>query len=159
MHGSSFRHFGWRRHPILAVLFFLLHDVILTRRGETSSGRCWFENTEAGKPASYGGKEKRMKRMILGVMMGALLTGTASFAQIRQRQENQQDRIGEGVENGSLTPKETSQLEHQETRLNKQIRHDRATGGGLSPQERRQINHQQNVLSRKIYRDKHDGKH
>jgi hypothetical protein len=100
-----------------------------------------------------------MKRMILGVMMGALLTGTASFAQIRQRQENQQDRIGEGVENGSLTPKETSQLEHQETRLNRQIRHDRATGGGLSPQERRQINHQQNVLSRKIYRDKHDGKH
>jgi hypothetical protein len=97
--------------------------------------------------------------MILGVMMGALLTGTDSFAQIRQRQENQQDRIGEGVENGSLTPKETSQLEHQETRLNKQIRHDRATGGGLSPQERRQINHQQNVLSRKIYRDKHDGKH
>jgi hypothetical protein len=90
--------------------------------------------------------------------MGALLTGT-SFAQIRQRQENQQDRIGEGVENGSLTPKETSQLEHQETRLNKQIRHDRATGGGLSPQERRQINHQQNVLSQKIYRDKHDGKH
>ena len=63
----------------------------------------------------------KMKRMILGVMMGALLTGTTSFAQIRQRQENQQDRIGEGVENGSLTPKETSQLEHQETRLNKQI--------------------------------------
>jgi hypothetical protein len=99
-----------------------------------------------------------MKRMILGVMMGALLTGSASFAQIRQRQENQQDRIGEGVENGSLTPKETSQLEHQETRLNKEIRHDRKTGGGLSPQERKQINHQQNVMSRKIYRDKHNGK-
>jgi hypothetical protein len=99
-----------------------------------------------------------MKRMILGVMMGALLTGTTSFGQIRQRQENQQDRIGEGVENGSLTPKETSHLEHQEARLNKQIRHDRKTGGGLSPQERRQINHQQNVLSRKIYRDKHNGK-
>lgn len=99
-----------------------------------------------------------MKRMILGVMMGALLTGSASFAQIRQRQENQQDRIGEGVENGSLTPKETSQLEHKETQLNKEIRHDRKTGGGLSPQERRQINHQQNVMSRKIYRDKHNGK-
>jgi hypothetical protein len=99
-----------------------------------------------------------MKRMIVSVMMGALLTGSASFGQIRQRQENQQDRIGEGVENGSLTPKETSQLAHQEARLNKQIRHDRATGGGLSPQERRQINHQQNVMSRKIYRDKHNGK-
>jgi hypothetical protein len=99
----------------------------------------------------------KMKRMILGVMMGALLTGTTSFAQIRQRQENQQDRIGEGIENGSLTPKEASRLEHQEARLNKEIRHDRV--GGLSPQERRQINHQQNVLSRKIYRAKHDGKH
>ena len=99
-----------------------------------------------------------MRRMIVGVMMGALLTGTGSFAQIRQRQENQQDRIGEGVENGSLTPKETSRLEHQETRLNKEIRRDRKSGGGLSPQERRQINHQQNVMSRKIYRDKHNGK-
>jgi len=98
-----------------------------------------------------------MKRMILGVMMGALLTGTTSFGQIRQRQENQQDRIGEGVENGSLTPKETSRLEHKEAQLNKEIRHDRQTGG-LTPQDRRQINHQQNVLSRKIYRTKHDGK-
>jgi len=99
----------------------------------------------------------KMKRMILGVTMGALLTGTTSFAQIRQRQENQQDRIGEGIENGSLTPKEASRLERQEARLNKEIRHDCV--GGLSPQERRQINHQQNVLSRKIYRTKHDGKH
>ena len=99
-----------------------------------------------------------MRRMIVGVMMGALLTGTASFAQIRQRQENQQDRIGEGVENGSLTPKETSRLEHQETRLNKEIRRDRKSGGGLSPQERRQIKHQQNVTSRRIYRAKHNGK-
>ncbi len=99
-----------------------------------------------------------MRRMIVGVMMGALLTGTASLAQIRQRQENQQDWIGEGVENGSLTPKETSRLEHQETRLNKEIRRDRKSGGGLSPQERRQINHQQNVMSRRIYRAKHNGK-
>jgi hypothetical protein len=98
-----------------------------------------------------------MKRMILGVMMGAMLTGTTSFAQIRQRQENQQDRIGEGVENGTLSPKETSRLENQEARLNKEIRHDRQNGG-LTPQDRRQINHQQNVLSRKIYRTKHDGK-
>ena len=98
-----------------------------------------------------------MKRMILGVMMGAMLTGTTSFAQIRQRQENQQDRIGEGVENGTLSPKETSRLEHQEARLNTEIRHDRQNGG-LTPQDRRQINHQQNVMSRKIYRAKHDGK-
>jgi hypothetical protein len=96
--------------------------------------------------------------MILGVMIGGLVMGTTSFAQVRQRQENQQDRIGEGVQSGSLTPKETTHLEKQETRLNKQIRHDRATGGGLSTRERSQINHQQNVLSRKIYRDKHNGK-
>jgi hypothetical protein len=144
MHASSLRHSGRPGYPILAV-----HDVILTCGGETPA---------AGLGLRIQERKTTMKRMILGVMMGALLTGTTSFAQIRQRQENQQDRIGEGIENGSLTPKEAGRLEHQEARLNKQIRHDRQTGGGLSPQERRQINHQQNVLSRKIYRTKHDGK-
>lgn len=105
-----------------------------------------------------------MKHSVLSsLMMGALLFGTASasFAQgtIQQRQENQQQRIGEGVENGSLTPRETTRLERQESALNKEVRHDRKTGGGLSPQERRQINRQQNRESRRIYRQKHDAQH
>lgn len=53
-----------------------------------------------------------MNRMIVGVMMLA----SVGFAQnkIADRKENQQDRIGNGVKNGSLTPKETSHLENKE---------------------------------------------
>lgn len=101
-----------------------------------------------------------MKRTLITIAAGALMLSSATFAQnIHQRQENQQQRIGQGVENGSLTPRETARLERQETRLNKEIAHDRKTGGGLSPKERAQITRQQNRESRRIYRQKHDAQH
>jgi hypothetical protein len=62
----------------------------------------------------------------------ASLPGIA-FAQegpIQQRKENQQQRIANGVENGSLTPKETAHLENKEANLNKEIRTDRKANGG-----------------------------
>ena len=78
---------------------------------------------------------------------------------IQRRQENQQDRIAQGVASGQLTAGETANLEHKEAKLNKEVRNDRkANGGTLTGQERRQINRQQNQLSRNIYRDKHNGK-
>ncbi len=99
-----------------------------------------------------------MKRVILTILAAGLMTGIASADQlIRDRKENQQRRIGEGVENGSLTPRETANLERKEGRLNREIRHDRRqNGGNLTNKEKAQVNHQQNRLSRKIYRDKHN---
>ena len=102
-----------------------------------------------------------MKRFILALMTGGLLTNTAGFSQekegIHQRKENQQARIGEGVENGSLTPKETANLEHKETKLNREIQHDRnVNGGNLTNKEKRQVNRQQNQLSKQIYNKKHN---
>ncbi len=38
--------------------------------------------------------------------------------EIQQRKENQQDRIANGVANGSLTPHETANLENKEAALN-----------------------------------------
>jgi hypothetical protein len=76
---------------------------------------------------------------------------------INQRLENQQDRIGQGVESGQLTPRETSRLENREARIDREIRHDRrADGGRLTQSERAQINSQLNHTSRQIYRDKHN---
>ena len=106
----------------------------------------------------------RWTRIAVSGFVGLGLLGGVALAEepaqkkpaIRQRQKNQQKRIGEGVESGQLTPKETAKIEHQEAVLNKEVRHDRKTGGGLSPKERRQINRQQNKLSREIYREKHD---
>jgi hypothetical protein len=108
-------------------------------------------------------KETHMKRMIHGIAIGVLtvVLSASAFAQgtIRQRQENQQQRIGQGVGNGSLTAGETARLERQEAALNREIRRDRKDGGGLSRAERRKINRQQNRMSRKIYRQKHDAQH
>ena len=77
--------------------------------------------------------------------------------EVGKRQENQQDRIAQGVKSGQLTAGETAHLEKNQARINKEVRNDRAANGGkLTPQERRQVNRQQNRQSRQIYRDKHN---
>ncbi|MGA2879281.1 MAG: hypothetical protein ABSG13_10060 [Bryobacteraceae bacterium] len=104
-----------------------------------------------------------MKSMILALAVTGMMIGTSSFVQaqeIQQRKENQQDRIANGVANGSLTPHETANLEHKEAGLNREIRQDRRqNGGNLTNKEKAQVNRQQNKLSRNIYRDKHNAAH
>jgi len=105
-----------------------------------------------------------MRRVMISVLSGALLTGSLSLAadgkegKIQQRKENQQKRIAQGVKSGSLTPHETARLENQESKLNKEVRTDRKeNGGNLTNKEKAQVNHQQNKLSKEIYNQKHDG--
>ena len=105
-----------------------------------------------------------MKRIVASMMMGALLMGGVSNVlaqnEINERQRNQQKRIGEGVENGSLTPGETAHLEKQEAAIHHEVKTERkANGGTLTAQERRQVNRQQNGESKRIYRQKHDAQH
>jgi hypothetical protein len=79
---------------------------------------------------------------------------------VRQRQENQQDRIANGVKSGQLTAGEAAHLERNQARINHQVRADRqANGGKLTPQERAQVTREQNRQSRQIYRAKHNDKH
>jgi Ni/Co efflux regulator RcnB len=101
-----------------------------------------------------------MKTMLLALAVTGMMLGVAAQAQdgeIQQRKENQQQRIANGVANGSLTPHETANLENKEAGLNREIRHDRRqNGGNLTNNEKAQVNRQQNRLSRNIYRDKHN---
>jgi D-lyxose ketol-isomerase len=84
-------------------------------------------------------------------------TTTTAPATIEQRKDNQQQRIGNGVENGSLTAGEASRIEKRESNLNKETNAMRAADGGkLTPQDRRIVNRQQNRLSQNIYNQKHD---
>jgi len=77
---------------------------------------------------------------------------------INQRQENQQDRIAQGINSGQLTAGEAANLETKEAAINNEVRADRqANGGKLTQAERVQVNHQLNRTSRQIYRDKHNG--
>jgi len=102
-----------------------------------------------------------MKRIALTSLIAAgLMIAGLNAQEIKARQENQQDRIAQGVKSGQLTAGETANLEHKEAGLNREIRHDRKqNGGNLTNKEKRQINHQQNQLSRQIYNKKHNARH
>ena len=101
---------------------------------------------------------KRFSFMTM-IVTGLLATGL-SAQEIKDRKENQQDRIAQGVKSGQLTAGETAKLETKEAGLNKEIRHDRRqNGGNLTNKEKRQVNRQQNRLSKQIYKDKHNGRH
>src|SRR5579864_5229039 len=88
----------------------------------------------------YSGRRTKMKSMFLAF---ALLTAVSALPaqEIQQRKENQQDRIANGVANGSLTPHETAHLEHKEGALNRETRRDRSqNGGNLTNKEKARIN-------------------
>ena len=83
----------------------------------------------------------------------------APNSEVGQRQENQQDRIAQGVKSGQLTAAETAHLEKNQARINQEVRKDRAANGGkLTAQEKAKVNRQQNRQSRQIYRDKHNAR-
>jgi len=85
--------------------------------------------------------------------------GVKAPTEVGRREERQQDRIGRGVDNGQLTAGEASRLEGRESRINNEIKTDRAANGGsLTSAERAQVNRQQNRVSNHIYRDKHNGR-
>jgi hypothetical protein len=76
--------------------------------------------------------------------------------EVGQRRENQQDRIANGIRNGSMNAGQAARDENREQGINQQIHADRqANGGRLTGQEHAQVNREQNHMSRKIYRQKH----
>lgn len=96
----------------------------------------------------------------LMLLAASTVVGTISPAQaykygVNARQQRQQDRIYNGVANGSLNPREAARLERQQYALNQ--REARLRQGGLTPAERYKLETQQNRLSQNIYKQKHDG--
>ncbi len=77
-------------------------------------------------------------------------------SEVGQRREKQQDRIANGIRNGSMTAGQAARDENREQGINEQIHADRqGNGGKLTAQEKGQINREQNRTSRTIYRQKH----
>jgi hypothetical protein len=112
-----------------------------------------------------------MQRNLITLAVAALIASGPAFAQqsqpqtqpnqpaptIGQREQNQQDRVANGIDSGQMTAGETKNIESRESNLNREVRDDRsADNGHLTQQERQQINHQQNNLSHSIYQDKHN---
>src|SRR5215470_7724463 len=77
--------------------------------------------------------------------------------QVNRREGRQQQRIAQGIKNGSLTPNETANLEKREASVEKQEQKDMAKHNGhLTKKEQAQLNHRENRISRSIYKDKHN---
>lgn len=72
------------------------------------------------------------------------------------RQQRQHKRLTQGVNNGSLTGRETARLAKQQAQLRRQERRFRASGDGLSATERMRLEHNQDQMSQSIYKQKHD---
>jgi hypothetical protein len=88
---------------------------------------------------------------------GVVDPGHPRVNEVNQREENQQKRIANGINNGSLSPKETAHLESREASLQHQEKVDMAKNGGhLTKTEQRQLNRRENRISKSIYKDKHN---
>lgn len=80
-------------------------------------------------------------------------------SEVGQRQENQQDRIAQGVKSGQLTAGETAKLENQQQGINREVSGMRqANGGKLTKADKKAVNQQQNQASKNIYNKKHNAR-
>ncbi|MBC7999082.1 MAG: hypothetical protein IAF58_14125, partial [Leptolyngbya sp.] len=96
---------------------------------------------------------------LMAVLGSASLLATPVEARqygVNQRQNRQQGRIYNGVNNGSLNRRESARLGQQQFALNRREQRFRASGNGLNASERYRLNNQQNNLSQNIYQQKHD---
>jgi hypothetical protein len=85
-------------------------------------------------------------------------TKSTAAPSVQQRDENQQDRISQGVGSGQLTAGEAGNLEKKESQLNQEQRDMRKLDNGhLTAADKATLQQQQNHLSNQIYKDKHNG--
>jgi len=91
-----------------------------------------------------------------GAGAGVVDPGHPRVNQVNGRETNQQNRIANGVKNGSLSPRQTSNLENREANVQNREKKDMAAHNGhLTKAEQNGINRQQNRISKSIYKDKH----
>ncbi len=77
--------------------------------------------------------------------------------QVNSREQNQQNRIANGMKSGAVTPKEGAKLEKQQQHIVNQEKKDMAKDNGhLTKANQAQLNKEQNKASGNIYDKKHN---
>jgi hypothetical protein len=110
-----------------------------------------------------------MKRLIIASLLALVTAGSTlgmvsaasagtNSPRIDRREARQQNRIYKGIRSGSLTPRETYNLERRQAAIRAQETRFKADGN-LSRRERKVLNNRLNRSSRAIYRAKHNGRH
>src|SRR5450755_2725192 len=102
--------------------------------------------------------------MKISATLALLLAGTVAVPALAQtaatevqRNTNQQQRIEQGLQSGSLNTKEAGQLERQQTHVDK-MEKNALKDGTLSPAEQSRIQAAQNKSSATIAADKRNAK-
>jgi hypothetical protein len=94
-----------------------------------------------------------------GAGPGVVDPGHPRVNEVNQREQNQQDRIANGLKNGTLNANQASNLEKREAAVQNREQKDMAKNNGhLTKAEQKGINRQQNRISKSIYKDKHENK-
>ena len=95
------------------------------------------------------------------LLVGALVLTTAAYAdstqtlRIDQRQQNQEQRIDQGVQSGALTPRETKTLDARENKIAANEAAAKADGK-VTAGERARLRGEERRTSRAIVRKKHN---
>jgi hypothetical protein len=91
-----------------------------------------------------------------GAGPGVVDPGHPRVNEVNRREQNQQNRIAKGIQNGKLSSRQTTNLEKRETSVQNREKKDMAQHNGhLTKAEQKGINRQQNRISKSIYKDKH----
>lgn len=94
-----------------------------------------------------------------GAGPGVVDPGHPRVNQVNRREENQQQRIGNGIKSGKLNAQQASNLEKREANVQNREKKDMAKNNGhLTKAEQNGINRQQNRISRSIAKDKAENK-
>jgi len=111
------------------------------------------------------------KRLFLAMAAGSMLAFGTAYAEdnavvepghprvneVNQRLENQQQRIQNGIEQGTVTQGEAKRLERSEGRIQQKEAVDMAKHDGhLTKPEQRQLNGQENRVSARIHHARHN---
>jgi hypothetical protein len=129
----------------------------------------FFKNEEMADRQANGGRltneeaaklkaqQNKLNRSIFKQKHDAQTAPTQPKSHAGDRLENQQDRIAQGIKNGTLSAGEAARIQAREAELHHQIVTDRsANGGKLTPAERKQINDELGELSARIEKQTHD---
>lgn len=93
--------------------------------------------------------------VLIGVLTLLTLPALAGTPQLARREANQQQRIANGIESGTLTPREAARLQRGEARLHRNEARAKADGV-VTAKERAALNAEADHMSKRIYRQKHD---
>lgn len=104
---------------------------------------------------------KTARTLIAAVALVAPLLAaaqTTSTPRVDQRQVNQEARIQQGTQSGSLTQKEAANLEKGQTHV-QNMENKAMADGKVTKKEAGRIEHAQDQQSKKIEHQKHDRQH